>query len=156
MDHIVKEIFRVMHEREGRPICETHLDALCASAKDQPALKQCFQKMPATARETLGQASPQEIRRFVHTLLDNNPEIASTLGKSSSGTASSWLQRLSQENWAGKKGLAAVGATAALGATLYGAKKLLDHRHDKNNGHDTWTDRVQRQPGYPEDPIVLR
>jgi hypothetical protein len=45
----------------------------------------------------------------------------------------SWLDRLAKGKWTGKKGLAVVGATVAVGAIGYGAMKLLSHDKTSEN-----------------------
>lgn len=66
-------------------------------------------------------------------------------------TAGSWVSRLGKEKWIGKKGLAVVGGTVALGSVLYGAKKLLEHDKGKQA---SWTSQVDATRAAP--PLFYR
>lgn len=54
-------------------------------------------------------------------------------GISAIRTGGSWVDRISKEKWVSKNGLAVASAVVAVGAILYGTRKLL--WHDKSDEH---------------------
>jgi hypothetical protein len=52
-------------------------------------------------------------------------------GISAIRTGESWVDRISKEKWVSKNGLSIASAVVAVGAILYGTRKLL--RHDKSD-----------------------